>query len=146
VRAIRYIDDMSLISAAQLDDGFWEGWPERPSTQTHLAALRNSHFAVAAVDEQTNRVVGFITAIADGVIAAFIPALEVLPAYRRQGTATELIRRVLDHYSDYYSVDLVCDADLVPFYERLGATPLPGMAWRNRSAVPKANARFQRDE
>jgi ribosomal protein S18 acetylase RimI-like enzyme len=144
VKAIRYMDDMSAISAAQLADGFWEGWPERPSTQTHLAALRSSHFAVVAVDEQTNQVVGFISAIADDVMAAFIPTLEVLPAYRRQGIATELIRRVLDHYSDYHSVDLVCDADLVPFYERLGATQLPGMAWRHRSAVSKANERFRR--
>jgi hypothetical protein len=32
-------------------------------------------------------VVGFITAISDGVLTAYVPFLEVLPAHRRQGVA-----------------------------------------------------------
>ncbi len=34
------------------------------------------------IDDINNKVVGFITAISDGVISAYIPLLEVLPKYQ----------------------------------------------------------------
>jgi GNAT superfamily N-acetyltransferase len=137
---------MSQIDAAQLAGGFWEGWPIQPTPAAHLAALRGSDYAVVAIDDQTDAVVGFISAIADGVMAAFIPSLEVLPAYRRQGIAGELVRRVLDHYAGYYSIDLVCDAELVPFYERFGGSRLSAMAWRNRGAIAGKGIRAKREK
>jgi hypothetical protein len=36
-------------------------------------------------------------------------------------------------------IDVVCEEDLRPFYDRLGATRLAGMGWRNRSAPVLAN-------
>jgi predicted GNAT family N-acyltransferase len=51
-------------------------------------------------------------------------------------TGRELIRRVLGLLRERYSVDLVCDDDLVPFYERLGFDRLAAMSIRNRSALP----------
>jgi len=80
-------------------------------------------------------VVGFVTAVGDGVLAAFIPLLEVLPAYRGRGIGAELVRRVLARLSSRYSIDLVCDPDLVPYYERLGGQPLAGIGWRNRAVL-----------
>jgi ribosomal protein S18 acetylase RimI-like enzyme len=139
VGEIRYVIDVSLISADQLAGGFWQGWPTRPTPEAHLAALRGSDFAVVAIDDETGEAVGFISAIADGVLAAFIPLLEVRPEYRRQGIATELVRRVLAHYGDHYSIDLVCDEELVPFYERFGGMRLTAIAWRNRTAIASAN-------
>jgi ribosomal protein S18 acetylase RimI-like enzyme len=65
-------------------------------------------------------VIGFATAISDGVMSAYIPFLEVLPEYQRQGIGTELIRRLLGQLDGLYMVDLSCDAALQPFYERLG--------------------------
>lgn len=114
---IRYIDDIEAITADQLD-GFFVGWPTRPSSERHLAVLRGSDHVVVALDGE--RVVGFITALTDGVLTAFIPLLEVLPAYRRTGIGTELVRRMLASLEGCYSVDLVCDADVVDFYARLG--------------------------
>jgi ribosomal protein S18 acetylase RimI-like enzyme len=66
------------------------------------------------------RVVGFVTAFSEGVLSAYIPLLEVLPEYQRRGVGSELVRRILARLSDLYMVDLACDADLVPYYERLG--------------------------
>ena len=75
-----------------------------------------------AYDERS--LVGFATAITDGVLAAFIPFLEVLPSHHRQGIGTRLIERLLAQLDDLYMVDVVCDAPLEPFYARLGFTTL----------------------
>ena len=131
---VRYANDVAGVTADQLA-GFWEGWPIQPSADRHLDALRGSEIAIVAIDEATDRVVGFVTAIGDGALAAFIPMLEVLPQYRGQGIGSELVRRVLDALHDRYSIDLVCDDDLVPFYKRLGFDPLQGMSIRNRAAL-----------
>jgi GNAT superfamily N-acetyltransferase len=82
--------------------------------------LRGSSHVVLARDGA--RVVGFVTAISDGVLSAYIPLLEVRPEYQRQGIGTELVRRLLDVLRGLYMVDLVCDEDVVPFYERLGSS------------------------
>jgi GNAT superfamily N-acetyltransferase len=79
--------------------------------------------------------VGFVTAIGDGILTAFVPLLEVLPAYRGRGIGSELVRRVVDRLRNRYSVDLVCDEELIPFYERLGGRALTAMGWRNREAL-----------
>ncbi len=44
----------------------------------------------------------------------------MLPGYQGQGIGGELMRRILDGTDRFYSVDLVCDAPLVSYYERLG--------------------------
>jgi GNAT superfamily N-acetyltransferase len=111
---------------------FFEGWPTPPTPERHLAHLRGAEVVVLAMDG--DRVIGFVTAIGDGVMTAFVPLLEVLPAYRGQGIGSALLRRVLDRLGDRYSIDLVCDPELVPFYERLGGIALAGVGWRNRAA------------
>ena len=37
--------------------------------------------------DDAGRVVGFVTAISDGVLSAYIPLLEVLPEYQGAGSA-----------------------------------------------------------
>ena len=107
------------------------GWPQPPSTQTHLKLLRNSAEIVLAIDDRHGNVVGYITAITDGVLSAYIPLLEVLKPYQGRGIGSELVRRMLDRLSHLYMIDLLCDADVQPFYERLGMRPAIGMFIRN---------------
>ena len=126
---IRYLESSRNITPEQLQ-GFFQGWPNPPSPETHLRILQNSDEVVLAWDEDAGRVVGFITAITDGVLAAYIPLLEVLPAYQGQGVGSELMRRMLARLEAYYMVDLLCDADLQPFYARFGMTPATGMIIR----------------
>jgi len=76
-----------------------------------------------------------VTAIGDGVISAYVPLLEVLPAYRGQGIGTELMRRVLERFRGRYMIDLACDEELVPFYERLGMTQGRAMMLRDRTGL-----------
>ena len=128
MNAIRYTDDVSSISTEALT-GFFVGWPSPPSPETHLAILQGSYRVWLALED--DRCVGFITAISDGVLAAFIPLLEVLPTHQGQGIGTELVSRMTDSLSKMYSVDVVCDDDVVPFYERHGLQRGTAMLRRN---------------
>ncbi|GAB4456297.1 MAG: hypothetical protein OHK0029_13940 [Armatimonadaceae bacterium] len=78
---IVYRDGAEGLEAGQLT-GFFVGWSQPPSPENHVRILRGSDFCVLAVDDATGNVVGFITAISDGVASAFIPFLEVLPEYQ----------------------------------------------------------------
>ena len=132
---IRYEEDPAVLAAEQLAGGFFAGWPEAPSPDLHLAHLLGSEVAICAIDDETGQVVGFVSAIGDGVLTAFIPLLEVLPAYRGCGIATALVERVLARLSGRYAVDLTCDPELIPFYERLGGRAWHAVVWRAPSAL-----------
>ena len=91
-----------------------------------------------AVDETTAKVVGFITAVTDRVLAAYIPLLEVLPTHRGRGIGGELVTRMVQRLDDLYMVDVVCDASVLPFYERLGfqgGTSAMMRRWSKQSGV-----------
>jgi ribosomal protein S18 acetylase RimI-like enzyme len=129
---ISYRPSAAGVTADQLE-GFFEGWPNPPTTTKHLAILQGSDHVVLAVDGA--RVVGFITAISDGALSAYIPLLEVLPDYRQQGIGSELVRQVLDKVRGLYMVDVVCDADVQGFYARFGMKPYTAMIMRNVDAA-----------
>lgn len=129
---IVYIDTVDDVDASQLTGFFTDwGWPTHPTPETHLRLLQNSAEIVLAVDDETRQVVGYITAISDGVLSAYIPLLEVLQPYQGQNIGSELVRRMLDKLQHLYMIDLLCDADVQPFYERLGMRPATGMLTRN---------------
>jgi GNAT superfamily N-acetyltransferase len=110
--------------------GFFDGWPDPPTPERFLAILRGSSHVVTAWDDE--QLVGFVNALSDGTLSAFVPLLEVLPSHQGQGIGSELVRRMLALVADLYAVDVVCDEDLAPFYERFGLQRLTGMALRNR--------------
>ncbi|WP_025273263.1 GNAT family N-acetyltransferase [Haloglycomyces albus] len=130
---ITYTTDIAS-SPTPVAADFFVGWPTAPSQESFLASLKGSHAVVFAVAE--DRTIGFINAISDGNLTAFIPWLEVLPEYQGKGIGQELVKRMLDVLGDMYSVDLVCDEDVVPFYEKLNLIRLSGMAVRNEEALP----------
>lgn len=126
---LAYRDNLDGLSADQLR-GFFVGWPDPPSPETHLCLLTGSYRSILAVDEVTGQVIGFVTAISDGVLSAYIPLLEVLPDYQSQGVGQELMRRILSDLGHLYMVDLLCDPELQPYYESLGMMPGSGMMIR----------------
>lgn len=127
---IRYTDSPAGVTADQLH-GFFVGWPDPPSPETHLKMLQQSAHIQLALDESTGNVVGFITAITDRISCAYLPHLEVLPPYRQQGIGSTLVRRMLETLRNLYMIDLVCDPDVQPFYQRLGMQPSHAMLIRN---------------
>lgn len=129
--SIQFVESVIGISSEQLQGGFFEGWPNPPNAEAHLRILQGSYAVVLAIDSVTNRVIGFVTAISDGVSSAYIPHLEVLPIYRGQGVGTKLVNRMLATVGNLYMVDLVCDPDVQPFYEKLGMHTYTAMIRRN---------------
>lgn len=129
-RTFRYTTSTEGILPEQLT-GFFIGWPNPPSPERHLAVLNGSSHVVLAIDDCGDRVVGFINAVSDGVLSVYIPLFEVLPEYQGRGIGTELIRRMLDQLRDFYMIDLLCDPELQPYYERFGMRRATGMLLRN---------------
>ena len=127
---IIYQNDLTGINPTMLQ-GFFVGWPNPPSPETHYRLLQSSQHLVLALDDQAQRVVGFINAISDGVLCAYIPLLEVLPDYQQQGIGLELTQRLLAQLQHLYAIDLLCDPELQAFYAKLGMRPATGMMVRN---------------
>lgn len=125
-----YKNTLDGISSDMLK-GFFVDWPNPPDPDTHLKMLENSSKVIIAVDDNWNRVIGFITAISDGVLSAYIPFVEVLPAYKNKGIGSELVNRMLTELGEIYMIDLCCDEDLIPYYERFGMMESTGMVLRN---------------
>jgi predicted N-acetyltransferase YhbS len=128
---IEYTTEVAEVTTEQLE-GFFVGWPKPPTPETHLRLLRGSDHVVLAIDDETGSVVGFVTAVTDGVLSAYIPLLEVLPAHKGKGIGRGLVARLLEGLRGYYMIDLVCDQELQPFYERFGFGRAAAMVIRDR--------------
>jgi GNAT superfamily N-acetyltransferase len=126
--AVSYVESPNEITA-ELLPGFFVGWPSPPTPATHLKILRRSSHVVLAL--HSGRVVGFINAVSDHTLAAYIPLLEVLPEYQGRGIGGQLVKRMLKNLEGMYMVDLVCDDDMAGFYEHLGLKSARAMTRRN---------------
>lgn len=125
---ITLADTASRVQPQDLS-GFFVGWPDAPSNERRLEIVEAADMVVVAY--QGDRLVGFITALTDGVFAASIPLIEVLPDLQASGVGRRLLERMLERLQDCYMIDLACDDDVVGFYERNGALRLNAMVWRN---------------
>lgn len=128
---IRYVTTADDVTVGDLEGPFFVGWLNPPGPATHLELLEGSDHVVLAVHEGDDRVVGFVTSISDGVLAAYIPFLEVVREYQDRGIGSELVRRMLDLIGPIYMVDAMCDPSLQPFYRHLGLVPGTGVMLRN---------------
>ena len=130
---IEYTTSLEGVTPDHLE-GFFVGWPSPPSSERHLDLLRGSAHVVLAKDG--DRVIGFVTAISDGVLSAYIPLLEVVPDFQGRGIGSELVRQLLDRLGHLYMVDVICDENVVPFYGRFGLQRLDAaLGIRNRSSL-----------
>ena len=128
---IQYTSDIDLVTEEMLQDGFFVDWPNPPSPAAHLRILHGAYIAWVAIDTTSNNVVGFINAISDGVLSAYIPLLEVLPQYQKHGIGKELVSRMLESLKGLYMIDLLCDEDMQGYYAQFGMHKATGMCARN---------------
>ena len=127
---IDYVYSSEGITANQLQ-GFFVGWTNPPSPEVHLQLIQKSDEVILAIDSSSGKIIGFITAITDRVLTAYIPLLEVLPAYQHQQIGKTLVQKMIERLSAYYMVDLLCDKELQSFYEQFGMRHATGMFFRN---------------
>lgn len=125
---ITYTTDISTLKPEELS-GFFVGWPNPPTTERFKQLLRGSYKVIVAMDK--DKVVAFITAISDGVLSAYIPFLEVLPEYQSLGIGAELVKQMKQELSQLYMIDLLCDEELIPYYEKQGMSRASGACMRN---------------
>lgn len=111
--------------------GFCVGWKDPLDPQVLWNALTGSDRYVVARDD-CGHIMGFANATSDGVFAAYIPLVEVLPEHQGMGVGTAIMQRLLDELRDIRIVDLMCDAPLQRFYERLGMRTMTGMRAETR--------------
>ncbi len=127
---IEFINTLMTITEKNLS-GFFVDWPNPPTAQMHIKILENSSYFWLAIDTSSGNVVGFINAISDKTLCAYIPLLEVLPEYKGKEIGSELVRHMLITLKDYYMVDLLCDDNLTNFYKRFDMFEARGMMLRN---------------
>lgn len=109
--------------------GFFVGWPNPPSEEALRKILHNSQHICLAIQNQ--KLVGFINAISDQVLSAYIPLLEVLPEFQKMGIGRELVKRMKSELTRYYMIDVTCDENVTSFYGPLGFRQGTAMMIRN---------------
>lgn len=90
---ITYSNEAGTVCAEDVIDGLFAGWPHPPTAQQLIDVMDNSYARVWAFSD--GRVIGYVNALSDGILTAFIPWLEVHPDYQGQGIGSELLRRIL---------------------------------------------------
>jgi predicted GNAT family N-acyltransferase len=83
---------------------------------------------VTVVDRRTERLVGFARVLTDRTCLAVVLDVIVAPGARGEGVGAMVMDAVLAHpwVAGVNSVELVCQPDLVGFYERWGFTQQVG--------------------
>lgn len=128
---IKYSVYSDKLADIKISDGFFEGWPNPPDKKTHRKILSNSYKSFVAIDEEKQEIVGFINVISDGVLTAYIPLLEVIPGYKNKGIGGDLVKMAMEEFHDFYMIDIICDSNLVHFYEKFGMSKSNAMIIRN---------------
>lgn len=112
---------------------FFVGWPVKPSYELVMKHFEASH-PLFLLNENSD-VVGFISALTDCALYAFIALLEVRKSEQGKGYGKFLFAEMLKSLEGMYAIDLVCDVDLDSFYEPFGFTKWNAMIQRNPDAI-----------
>ena len=128
---IKYYDENDKIEIKEENlAGYFKDWKYPLTPKEHITTLKGSTHFIIAIDDATNNIVGFVTALSDGINSGFIPLLEVLPQYQGRGIGTKLMEKILLKLKDIPNVDLTCDPELQPFYEKFKMMKSHGMILR----------------
>lgn len=123
--------DWAALKKALRADRFDNG---RTAEQLHRSFEQSAHCCFAWYGDQ---IVGTSRVLSDGVCNAYLIDLWTQSNFRRQGIATEMVRRLSLHLHGQH-IYLQADEDLAPFYRQLGFEEQPaGMSrvvgtWLNR--------------
>ena len=74
---------------------------------------------------------GFLTAISDGAMHAFITLVEVIDSHQGQGIGKNLMKLAISYFKGYYDIVLITDPDKEAFYKKFGFNEIYGMHIRD---------------
>ncbi|HHY82784.1 MAG TPA: GNAT family N-acetyltransferase [Clostridiales bacterium] len=82
--------------------------------------LMTSYFHISVYD--SDRLIGYIDTVSNGVTDAYIQDLMVHPEYQGKGIGTELMNRTIAYLKDrkIYMISVIFEERLLPFYKRFG--------------------------
>lgn len=129
---ITYTDSLESVASADLQ-GFLAHWDFTPPDGSLHAMLAASTKIILARDSESSTICGYVAALSDGIVCAYISAIEVRPDYRQRGIGTELLHRMTEQLA-VYGTYLSCAPAMVAFYESAGFSRVAGMAKRNTPA------------
>lgn len=109
---------------------FFVGWPVKPPYKLVMEHFETSQAFFLLNDD--SEVLGFVSALTDNALYAFIALLEVREFSQGKGHGKFLIQEMLKSLAGIYAIDLVCDADVESFYRPFGFTKQIAMSQRNR--------------
>lgn len=112
---------------------FFDGWPSKPSYELVKKHFESSH-SLFLINE-SSEVVGFISALTDHALYAFIALIEVRKSDQGKGYGKLLVAEMVKSLGELYAIDLVCDADLESFYAQFGFKKWNAMIQRNPNAI-----------
>ncbi len=129
---------MSVIYSTEKKDlvglemtGFFDGWPNKPNESVLQKSIENADYIVLAIDTEKKKLAGYITALSDDALAAYIPFLEVEKNYQHKGIGHMLVNKILEQLGHLYMIDLTCDKELAGFYSEAGFKSWHAMIKRN---------------
>lgn len=108
---------------------FFQDWKSPPSLEIKGKLLNGADLIITA--RENGKLIGFLTAISDGVMHAFITLVEVLKIYQGKGVGTHLMKLAVSHFKGYYDIVLITDPDKRKFYKKFGFNEIYGMHIRN---------------
>ena len=97
-------------------DCFFQDWKSPPSPEIKGELLDGADLIITA--RENGKLIGFLTAISDGVMHAFITLVEVLKTHQGKGIGTHLMRLAVSHFKGYYDIVLITDSDKGAFYKK----------------------------
>lgn len=122
VEVLDAVDAELLPDLMELFASAW--WATHRTTADVPQMLAASDLVFALVHRKPKRLVGFARVLTDEVYLAVVLDVIVSPAVRGSGLGAMLIDAIVEHprLADVHSVELVCQPDMVPFYQRWGFT------------------------
>ena len=109
--------DMDELLALYASVG-WTNYTDNPEMLKQ--AYEHSLLILEARDGE--KLVGIIRVVGDGYSIVFIKDILFHPEYQRQGIGTQLLRKIMELYSEVYQMELMTDdtPGTISFYQSMG--------------------------
>jgi len=121
--------DMNARIASHELDEFFQNWESPPPSEIKGKLSDGSDLIITA--RENGRLVGFLTAISDGAMHAFVTLVEVLETHQGKGIGNHLMKLAISQFKGYYDIVLITDPDKGAFYKKLGFNEIYGMHLRD---------------